>query len=187
VVIRLAGDPAAIGRSLPAAALYTVPADGRAVLDQLSVPDLRDEALAPPVPTTASAPAAGTPALPSPGVAAPSIMPTDAAGDVSIGLLPDPASRALDLTGRPALAPWILVRTLSTLPGAAADSTMAFVPWPGDPTPGALQELTVPGVPAGVRLVVVALVPAGGTDADPATLRLAWVPVAAPRINPTPR
>jgi len=187
VVIRLAGDPAAIGRSVPAAALYSVPADGRAVLTQLSVPDLRDEALASPVPTTASAPAAGTPALPAPGVAAPSIMPADAACDVSIGLLLDPAPPTLDKLGQPALPPWILVRTLSTLPGAAADSTMAFVPWPGDPTPGALQELTVPGVPAGVRFVVVALVPAGGTDADPATLRLAWVPVAAPRIDPMPR
>jgi len=187
VVIRLAGDPAAIGRTVPSAVLYSVPAGGRAVLAQLSVPDLRDEALASPVPTAASAPAAGAPVPPSPGVTGPSIMPGDAAGDLSIGLLPDPAPRALDLAGQPALPPWILVRTLSTLPGIPADSTTAFVPWPGDPTPGALQELTIPSVTAGVRLVLVALVPAGGTDADPATLRLAWVPVAGPRVDPAPR
>ena len=33
--------------------------------------------------------------------------------------------------------------------------------------------------PAGVRLVMAALVPADGGPADPATIRLAWIPVAA--------
>ncbi len=187
VVIRLTGDPAAIGRSVPAAVLYSVPATGRAVLTPLSVPDLRDEGLVSSAPIAASAPVAGTPVPPSPGVVGPSIRPPDAAGAVPIGLLADPATRALDLAAQPVLPPWILVRTISTLPGAPVDPTTAFVPWPGDPTPGSLQTLTVPGVPAGVRLVVVALVPAGGTDADPATLRLAWVPVAGPRVGPTPR
>jgi len=35
--------------------------------------------------------------------------------------------------------------------------------------------------------VVVALVPDGGSVADPATLRLAWVPVADPGTDATPR
>ena len=187
VVIRLAGDSAAIGRSVPTAVLYSLPATGRAILAQLSVPDLRDDGLVPSAPIAASAPVAGTPVPPSPGVAGPSIRPPDAAGAVPIGLLADPAPRALDLAAQPVLPPWILVRTISTLPSAPVDPTTAFVPWPGDPTPASLQTLTVPGVPAGVRLVVVALVPAGGTDADPATLRLAWVPVAGPRVGPTPR
>jgi hypothetical protein len=38
----------------------------------------------------------------------------------------------------------------------------------------------ITGVPAGIRLVLVALVPDGSSVADPATLRLAWVPVADP-------
>ena len=79
------------------------------------------------------------------------------------------------------------MRTLSTLPGGPVDPTTTFVPWPGDPTAGALQTLTVRGMRVGVRLVVVALVPAGAADADPATLRLAWVPVANLRAGPTPR
>jgi hypothetical protein len=116
-----------------------------------------------------------------------SIMRADTRGDVSIGLLRDPVPRALDLAGQPALPPWILVRTISTLPGDSVDPTVTFVPWPGDPTAGALQALTVPGMPAGIRMVVVALVPAGHTVADPATLRLAWVSVEGPRVNPTPR
>ena len=58
---------------------------------------------------------------------------------------------------------------------------------PGDRATDAPSTLRVAGVPAGVRLVIAALVSDGGSVADPATLRLAWVPVADPGTDPTPR
>jgi len=188
VVLRLSGDPAAIGRSVPAIVLFGSSAVDGATLTQLHVPDLRDANLVSPAPTPASVPVAAPPVPPLPGAATVSAIQADAAGEVAIGLVPVPASTALHLPGEPpARLPSILVRTLSTLPASAVDPTAAFLPWPGDQAADALRTLSVVGVPAGIRLVVVALVPDGGSIADAATLRLAWVPVADPGTNATPR
>jgi beta-N-acetylglucosaminidase len=188
VVLRLSGDPAAIGRSVPAIVLFGSSAVDGATLTQLHVPDLRDGNLVSPAPTTASAPVAGPPGPPSPGAATVSVMQADAAGEVALGLVPVLASTARHLPGEPpAPAPSILVRTVSTLPANAVGPTAAFHPWSGDRATDAPRTLSVAGVPAGIRLVVVALVPEGGSVADPATLRLAWVPVADPGTGATPR
>jgi hypothetical protein len=115
-------------------------------------------------------------------------MPADTASTLTIGLLPAPAPRALDLPAEPpALPPWILVRTLSNLSADVVDPTSMFMPWPVDPAAEASGMLSVAGLPAGVRLVVVALVPAGGSVADPASVRLAWVHITDPATGPTPR
>jgi len=187
VVLRLSGDPAAIGRSLPAIVLFNPSAVGAAMLTLLHVPDLRDGELAVPGPTTASAPVAGPPVPPSPGGASVSISQTDASGEVAIGLVPEPVAAAPDLLEEPPAAPpSVLVRTLSTLPANAAGPTTAFLPWPKSRAGDAHGTLSVVGVPAGIRLVVAALVPDGGSVADPATLRLAWVPVADPGTEAAP-
>lgn len=188
VVLRLSGDPAAIGRSLPAIVLFNSSAVGGAMLTQLHVSDLREVGLALSGPTTASAPVASPPVPPSPGGASVSVTQADAAGEVAIGLVPESVSAAPDLLAEPPAAPpSVLVRTLSTLPGNAAGPTAAFLPWPKSRAGDAHGMLSVVGVPTGIRLVVVALVPDGGSVADPATLRLAWVPVADPGTDATPR
>ena len=197
VVFRLAGDPAAIGRSVPATVLFDPSATGGATLTQLHVPDLRDANLVPPVPRRASAPAtapapvvtgppvAAPSAPPSPGAASVSVMQADGLGEVAIGLVPAPASTAPNLPAEPpAATPWVLVRTLSTLPANPAWPTAAFLPWPLDRASDSPTTLRVAGVPAGIRLVIAALVQDGGSAADPATLRLAWVPVAAALTRP---
>jgi beta-N-acetylglucosaminidase len=200
VVLRLSGDPAAIGRSVPATVLFGPFATGGAMLTQLHVPDLRDASFVSPAPTTASAPTrapapvvmgppvAGPPVPPSPGAASVSVMQADAPGEVAIGLVQAPTSTAPYIPAEPPAAPpWVLVRTLPTLFATTVDPTVAFHPWPGDRATDAPSTLRVAGVPAGVRLVIAALVPEGGSVADPATLRLAWVPVADPGTDPTPR
>jgi beta-N-acetylglucosaminidase len=188
VVLRLSGDPAAIGRSVPAIVLFSSSATGGGMLTQLHVPDLRDASLVSPAPTTASAPVAGPLVPPSPGVVTVSVMQAEAAHEVAIGLQPEPASTALALPAEPPAAlPSVLVRTLSTLPANAVDPTAALLPWPGDQAADAPRTLRVAGVPAGIRLVVVALVPDGGSVADLTTFRFAWVPVADPGTGVTPR
>src|SRR5450759_3384548 len=101
------------------------------MLTQLHVPDLRDGGLTLPGPTTASAPDASPPVPPSPGGASVSVTQADAAGEVAIGLVPEPVSTAPDRPAEPPAAPpSILVRTLSTQPADAVDPTAAFLPWP---------------------------------------------------------
>jgi beta-N-acetylglucosaminidase len=188
VVLRLSGDPTAIGRSVPAVVLFGSSAGGGAILAPINVPDQRDLDLVSPAPTGVPMPVTVAPGPPSGGTASVSIMPADTASTLTIGLLPAPAPRALDLPAEPpALPPWILVRTLSNLSADAVDPTSMFMPWPVDPAAEASGMLSVAGLPAGVRLVVVALVPAGGSVADPASVRLAWVHITDPATGPTPR
>jgi hypothetical protein len=187
VVLRLSGDPAAIGRSVPATVLFTASMDGGATLTQLQVPDLRDGGLASPASPTVSTPVAGQPVSSSPVAAGVSVMQTDTVGEVAIGLLRTPASSAPDRPDERDAPPGILVRTLATLAANAVEPTAAFLPWPSRPAGAAHATIRVVGVPAGIRLVVAALVPDGGSVADPATLRLAWVPVAGPATDATPR
>ena len=185
VVLRLAGNAEAVGRSIPVALLVRTSATGAPTISALAIPDLRDSGLARAASETAKVPAARPVGLPVPAV---SILQSDAVGELSIGLVADPAPRALDQPPDPTLPPpWILVRTLSTVPTAPVDSTTTLTAWPGDPTAGGPQVLEIPGMPAGVRLVVVALVGAGASEVDAATVRLAWVKVADPRSDPTPR
>ncbi len=200
VVLRLSGDPNAIGRSVPSISLF----DGSAAVAKvtpLAVPDLRDadldpagSALAGPVRTGSVPVRAGSsppsvanelrPAAPAP--ASLSIVPADGVGAVAIGLAPGPAWTARRILGEtPGASPRILVRTLSTPPTDAADPTAALLAWPGIGARDAGGILDLGGVPAGIRLVVVGLVPDGTLVADPATLRLAWVRVATMRLGPT--
>ena len=185
VVIRLAGNADAVGRSIPVALLVSTSATGSATIAPLAIPDLRDSGLARAAAAAARPPAARSVGQPAPAV---SVLQSDAVGELAIGLAPDPEPRALDQPPDPTLRPpWILVRTLSTLPAAPVDSTTTFAPWPGDPAAGGLQVLGIPGMPAGVRLVVVALVAAGKSEADAATVRLAWVNIADLASDATPR
>ena len=190
IVVHLSGDPAAIGRSVPATVLFTASAAGSETLTQLHVPDLRDRGLASPTSPTASTPVAGQPVSPSPVAAGVSVMQTDAAREVAIGLERTPASSPPVSTRIPDerdAPPGILVRTLSTLEANVVGPTTAVLPWPHSGAEDAREMLSVVGVPAGIRLVVVALVPDGGSVADPATLRLAWVSVSTPTTHVTPR
>jgi beta-N-acetylglucosaminidase len=185
VVLRLYGDPDAIGRSVPAIILFDSSESDRATLTLLHVPDLRDGNLLSPAPPAASAAIARPPAPPSPRAASVSVVQADAAREVAIGLVPVPASGRLHQPDQP--QPSILMRTVSTLPTYAGGPTVAFVPWPGDRATNAPTTLCVAGVPTGIRLVIVALVPQGSSVADPATLRLAWAPVTASGTGATPR
>lgn len=201
VVLRLAGDPDAIGRSVPSISLFDASAAG-AKVTPLAVPDLRDADLAasdaapakpartgsvPAGPGPSSTPVANPPHPPAPTPATVSIVPADEVGEVAIGLAPGPAWTGRRIFGEtPAASPRILVRTLSTPPTDAADPTAALLPWPGDRARGAGGVLDLAGVPAGFRLVVVGLVPDGTLVADPATLRLAWVRVGTRRLGATP-
>ena len=137
---------------------------------------------------TETAPVAKPPSPPAPTPATVSIVPADAVGEVAIGLAPGPAWTGPRIVGESlGASPRILARTLSTPPADAADPTAALLTWPGDRTQGAGGILDLAGVRAGIRLVVVGLVPDGTLVVDPATLRLAWVRVATPRLGPTPR
>jgi beta-N-acetylglucosaminidase len=203
VVLRLSGDPGAIGRSVSSVSLFDASVAGRATVTPLAVPDLRDADLAaagaapagaaqagaaPAGAGAKTAPVAKPPSPPAPTPATVSIVPADAVGEVAIGLAPGPAWTGPRIVGESlGASPRILARTLSTPPADAADPTAALLPWPGDRTRAAGGILDLAGVPAGIRLVVVGLVPDGTLVVDPATLRLAWVRVATPRLGPTPR
>jgi hypothetical protein len=188
VVLRLSGDPGTIGRSVPAVSLFNASALEGPTATPLVVPDLRDTILAQPAPAAASARSAPPhdPVAPSP--ASVSIGQAGTAGDIAIGLAPGPAWTVPAVFAEtPSASPWILVRTLSTPPMDAADPTVAFVPWPASRAGDSREMLSVAGVPTGIRLVVVGLVPEGSRVADPATVRLAWVRVATLRLGATPR
>jgi beta-N-acetylglucosaminidase len=206
VVVRLTGDAAAIGRSLPAAVLFTPTTAGAAGLAQMRVPDLRDATFAAPAESASSAPAAssapeagrppvaprlagrplllprlaGRPLLPPPVAAAVSIVASGVPGELALRLVrasapPLVPDHFADASPGP---PSILVRTLLTLPETMASPTASVLSWPPDPAGNPASGLRLDGVPAGVHLVLVALVPDGSTSADQATLELTWVPIA---------
>jgi hypothetical protein len=181
VILRLAGDPGAIGRSVPAVALFDATGSTGATVTPLVVPDLRDETLAAvaPSPCLASAP---DPCAPGPATL--SVKQTETPGDIEIGLAPGPAWTVPDVFHEaPPAPPGIVVRTLSTPPSDAADPTEALVPWPGNSAGGAGGMLDVAGIPAGLRLVVVGIVHEGTLGVDPESLRLAWVQVATLHVG----
>jgi len=199
VVARLAGDPATLGRTLPAAALLTAGEDGRPALTALAVASPRDDVL------LGRKPPADRIAL----------LPVEEPGSLRIvvpGGTPAPEIRlelavAEGMSGRPAL----LVRSLAAEPGRAAAPTDAIVQLPGTlsapadaaaqpsaddaaPSPSdtpaqppaqspgatpAAVPVDLAGLPPGIRLVMAALVPIGAEPVDPATIRLAWIVIAA--------
>jgi len=174
VVVRLVGDPAGLGRTLPVAALATREERGRLLLQPLAVASPRDDALLGREPAAERL---------RPG-------PSDAAGSLRVavaGAAPLPEigfelAAVEDPPGRPSL----LVRTLAAEPGRPAAATDALALLPAAPSaPGMLE---IAGIAPGVRLVMAAVVPADAGPAEAASVRLAWVVVgAAPpgAIEPT--
>ncbi len=197
VVVRLAGDPGTLGRTLPVAALLTAGEAGRPVLTALPVASPRDDAL------LGREPAADRLSL----------LPVEEPGSLRIVVPGDtraPEIRAeLAAAERLAGGPGLLVRTLAVEPDRAASPTDALLHLsdelsaepssepPGEPSDGPPGEspadtpaiapaeppgavpVGLAGLPPGIRLVMAAFVPVGAEPVDPATIRLAWIAVAA--------
>jgi hypothetical protein len=175
VIVRLAGDPAAVGRSVPAATLLDAsePAGGR--LRALQVADPRsDELLGR---TTDPGPLGIAP------VAAPGAL------GVSFVIL----SRAVtsrnvaDESGPGPTMPAarVLVWTLA-LAGATAPTADVAAPPLGAAT-GERFERAIDAVPGGVRLVVAAMENPETGAVEAATLRLAWLAIAPQLGEPAQR
>lgn len=165
VTVRLAGSIAAVGSSPPTVTLVTPGVDGRPALADLPVASPRDDALLKRIPSPGRielSPAA------EPGTVAASVT-----GGPSAPVL-DPAVAGIEATpGRP----WLLVRSIAADVSRPASPSQALIELPREPPTPASVEVT--GLPAGVRLVLAAIVPPDGTPADPRTLRMAWIPVGA--------
>lgn len=164
VVVRVTGDPAAIGRSAPRAALVERIRDRRVQLTLLPVGSPRDDALLGRAPAAAPVVLA---AHEAPGTIRAEVAPV-AASDPAVA-----AAAAEVRSGAPALA----VRSLAAEPGRAAQPSAALAAVPDGSARAAAVD--VAGLPAGIRLVVAGIVPADGGALDPRTLSLAWVRVAA--------
>ena len=165
VVARLAGGPAVVGRMAPAAVLVGRDADGGVAVTQLAVASPRDDLL---LGRTPAAVRVAPRLLEDPG----SLQVAVAAGRQA----PAVGHAVADAEGAPGPHA-LLVRSLSAEGGREAEPTSTLVVLPGA-GPGAVH-LSLSGLPAGVRLVIAGLVPPDGGPVDPATLSLAWIPVAA--------
>lgn len=165
VVVRLAGDPGAVGRNREVAALVERGRGRRIDLTILAVASPRDDAL------LGRKPAAGRVAL------------ARLAEPVTVRATVGPGAGARDVTLEVAAAESapgpssLIVRSLAAEPGRAAQPSATLVPLPAS-TRRAI-DVDVIGVPAGLRLIVAGIVPPDGGPLDPATLRLAWIPVTA--------
>ena len=73
--------------------------------------------------------------------------------------------------------PWLMVSSIGVDPSRPAAPSRTLVELPKEPPTPARLDVT--GLPAGMRLVIAAIVAADGTPADPRTLHLAWIPVTA--------
>ncbi len=181
VVVRLAGDPAVIGHSVPVVALLSPTAGGRLSLATLAVADVRTKARLAALLRTPAA-TAGRPLgveaavdpnalvvrIGAPGAAA--LLATRNATGTALPAAPDP-DRAE-----------VLLRTLGVAPGTEAGPTVSrLAPDQGDlaTTAAGGKPVTVEALrlAPGVRLVVAGLLAHGAAYADPATLVLAWIPV----------
>ncbi len=165
VVARLAGDPDAVGRGRPVAALATPGVGGRTILTPIAVTSPRDDAL---LRRTAARARISLSQIAEAGTLAALVAgssPVPAVGPAVTGM-----------EGRPG-KPWLLVRSIAADPSRPAEPSRALVEIPAEPSTPARVDVT--GLPAGVRLVIAAIVGADGTPADPATLRLAWIPVTS--------
>ncbi len=165
VVVRLTGDPDALGRERAVAALVTPAPDGPPTIATLPVAGPRDELLL---------------GLPSTGGRI-DLRPVDAAGSLQVAVsggdpvpaIPPEIAGMEDAPGRP----WLLLRSLAAEPFDAAAPSQSLLEVPAQPPSPAL--VGVSGIVPGIRLAMAALVPADGGPADPATIRLAWIPIAA--------
>ncbi len=168
VVVRLGGEVPEGVHAVPAVMLVTQKGDGTLALSPLPVTDPRTISMA-----SASA-AKGAPVAPSTGLA---IAPGSAPGAAGI-LVPDALAAASPPTvgelANP--APEVLLRTLDAVAGRPADPTDDQLAIDAA-TSGAGAIAT--GLPTGLRLAVVALVPADAASADPRTLVATWLPVLA--------
>jgi hypothetical protein len=165
VVVRLAGDPGAVGRATPAAALAVRGRNGRVTITALSISSPRDDAL------LRRKPAAGRISLAS----------VDAAGSIRATItggtdVPEVGAALAAVEGAPGRFS-LLVRSLAAEPARAARPSASTLELPADPSSRAAVQ--VAGLPAGVRLVMSAVVPPDGGTADARTIRLAWIPVTA--------
>lgn len=198
VVARLSGDPAAVGRTWPVAALVTPGPAGRTgppALTRLAVASPRDDAL-----LLRAATAAGVRLVTANDTGTVGAVVAQTGGNPAL----EPALAAVE--GTPG-APSLLVRSLAAEPaldggassalvslasagagtgasaGASAGETAGAVGGAGS-SAGTL--FLVSGLPGGLRLVVAAIVPPDGGSADAATLSLAWIPIAsAPTADAT--
>ena len=182
VVVRVAGEPGALDRSVPAVALVGRGRGNRPVLTPLSVTSPRDDALL------------GREAA-EPDPLAP--RPADSSGAVAVMVAVDATRPAGDEVGadaigavagepedRPAGPVRVLVRTLGVLPAADASPTGHLLPVPDLRPADGSTSLLADGIPEGVRLVVAALVPAGAADAKPDSVRAAWIVVGRAAAAP---
>lgn len=172
VVARVAGDPGSVVRTLPTVALTGWGADGRLTLSSPSITSPRDNLLlGRTLPGAAPTPIALR-ALDEPGSVEMAVSALD----------PPPAVDAAVAAVEEAPGPHsVLVRTLAVDAGSHATPTGALLAFPGEASGAA--RLALAGLPAGVRLVMVGLVPRDGGPIDPATVSLAWIAVAATSLN----
>jgi hypothetical protein len=173
VVVRLAGDPGAVGRNRQIAALVERGTGRRIDVAVLAVASPRDDAL------LERKPGSGAIALGQLGEPV-TVRATVGTGAARRDVTAEVAA-AESATGTSSL----LVRSLAAEPGRAAQPSTTLVPLPAERRGG--FDLEVTSVPAGLRLVVAGIVPPDGGPVDPATLRLAWIPViAVPDAPPAP-
>jgi hypothetical protein len=165
VVVRLAGDPGAVGRNRQIAALVERGNGRRISVAVLAVASPRDDAL------LGRKPASGRIALA--GLDEPV---TVRATVGTAGTRRDVAAEVAAAESAPGPSS-LLVRSLAAEPGRAAQPSAALAPLPAERR--RMVDLDVTSVPAGLRLVVAGIVPPDGGPLDPATLWLAWIPVLA--------
>jgi hypothetical protein len=165
VVVRLAGDPTAVGRSVPTAALVGRGRGGRASVAALAVASPDDDRLLRRVPAKGRITLVG---MDQQGSLEATIAPAAPLRETSGAI-----EAAEGIPGDSAL----LVRSVAAEPGRAAAPSRWLDVFPADLT--APAKVAVSGLPAGVRLVVAGIVPPDGGPVSAATLRLAWIRVAA--------
>jgi hypothetical protein len=182
VVVRVSGDPEAVGRSLPAVAVVRRGGGSRPAVTPLLVASPRDDVLLgrdPAVPDPLAPKAADSPG----GVAVTvAIRGTKPADDVDEGRAEGPV--AAEPEDRPTGPVRVLVRTVGVLPAANASPTGDLLQLPDLRPADGSTSLLAEGIPEGVRLVLTGLVPAGSTDVDPDSLRAAWIVVARAAATP---
>jgi hypothetical protein len=170
VVVRVAGDPTAIGRSAPRAALVERVRARRVQLTLLPIGSPRDDALL------------GRAPAPAPLALAPHEVPGTIRAMIETAGAPDAALEAAAAEA-PSGPPSLAVRSIAAEAGRAAVPSAGLVALPDARERAA--TLDVAGLPAGVRLVVAGIVPGDGGPLDPRTLTLAWLPVVAAAEPPT--
>jgi hypothetical protein len=185
VVVRVVGDPIAVGRAVPAVALVSSGPGGRPAVTPLAVDSPLDDAIlgrdaAPPDPLAPGA--ADSPGTVAVAVAIAGTRPADEGDDtVAEGAV------AAEPEDRPTGPVRVLVRTIGVAVGARTSPTASQVALPDvTPVDGSTSVLAE-GIPAGIHLVLAGLVPAGGVDARADSLRVAWIVVAGEASDPSSR